>query len=392
MSTSIADIKGEMRDLITATQLGTLTEAQGKRFDVLADQLKAAQEREKAVAEGEALVKAMAGAEDVRPDAYDTYTAFNEPTGEDGRGFTITRESLAKSARFLSRKSIEAARVKGVSNILPGSTLASPILHDGIVPLGKDTQSFLGLLETKTIDGRHYSFARQTAFTNNAAVVAPGELKPTSSIGVELVSGETKVIAHLSNEIDEMLLRDVTGLDGLIGTELLYGLHAKLEEQAVSGDGETELLGILNTPGVQTQAYATDALTTIRTAITKLRVAGYQPGAIAMNYTDWQALELLRTEAGEGSYLLNANSPINSTTRTLWGVQVVESAAVPAGTVVVMETGAAKVYVSQPGIMLAWHVSGEAFERNTTRTRVEMRANVVVEKPAAIVKATIAGA
>lgn len=395
---SAKTLQEEIQTLIEKGKSGSFTEADAERADsIINSQLveKSNQyikdlKHQKAIAEGESLVKAMAeGDQDVEPN-YNWETGRHDHGlhGGSEKGGTLTRESFAKSASQIAAKSMRMSREKGISTILPGAQIDAPILSTGIRELGRHTQDFLEVIKFETIKGRHYSYVKQTGRTTNAAIVAPGELKPTSEYGLSLVDGQTKVVAHLSQPIDEFLLRDIESLGAVVANEMVAGLWETLNDQILNGTGTGELTGILNTSGIQTQAFTADALTTIRTSFTKLRQAGREPQVVVLNPNDWQSLELLRATAG-GEFLLGTNGPIDAAKRTLWGVQVVESFAVPAGTALIMQRNAAKLMISDPGTLVSWHISGDGFERNTGRFRAETRVDLAVELPDAVVKATL---
>lgn len=391
---SAKNLQDEIQTLIEKGKSGSFTESDALRVDQIvnsglvekSNQYLTDLKRQKAVAEGEALVKAMADTHDL-----DMSNEFGH-TGANAQIGTLTRESFAKSAKQIAAKSVAMSRSKGVSAILPGAEISVPIMSPEIRPLGRQTHDFLEILKFNTIQGRHYSYVKQTGRVVNAAVVPAGELKPTSEYSMELIDGQTNVVAHLSQPIDEFLLRDAESLGAVVANEMVGGLWETLNNQIVNGTGAAtkQLTGILNTSGIQTQAFTVDALTTIRTSFTRLREAGREPEVVVLNPTDWQGLELLRATAG-GEFLLGANGPIDAAKRTLWGVQVVESFAVPAGTAIILQQNAAKIMISEPGTIVTWHVSGDGFERNTGRFRAETRVNLAVELPDAIVKATITG-
>ena len=52
------------------------------------------------------------------------------------------------------------------------------------------------------------------------------------------------------------------------------------------------LSDVNGTSGIQTQAYATGVLTTLRKGLTKLETAGYTASAIVLHPTDWEGVEL----------------------------------------------------------------------------------------------------
>ena len=69
------------------------------------------------------------------------------------------------------------------------------------------------MLGVKTHTTAEYAFLRQTARTNNAAVVAEGATKPTSVYSVIRVEQSLAVVAHLSEGIPRYWLLDTTSLE-----------------------------------------------------------------------------------------------------------------------------------------------------------------------------------
>ena len=69
------------------------------------------------------------------------------------------------------------------------------------------------MLGVKTHTTAEYAFLRQTARTNNAAVVAEGATKPTSVYSVTRVEQSLAVVAHLSEGIPRYWLLDTTSLE-----------------------------------------------------------------------------------------------------------------------------------------------------------------------------------
>jgi hypothetical protein len=64
----------------------------------------------------------------------------------------------------------------------------------------------------------------------------------------------------------------------------MYGLALAVEAMVVAD--------IAGTSGVQTQAYSTSVLQTLRKSLTKLETTGYTPGFTAINPVDFEAIEL----------------------------------------------------------------------------------------------------
>ncbi len=73
-------------------------------------------------------------------------------------------------------------------------------------------------------------------------------------------------------------------LQQFVERELLYGLRVAVEAVALDD--------IAGTVGIQTQAYSTSVLATLRKSLTKLETSGYTPSALVLTPADWEAVEL----------------------------------------------------------------------------------------------------
>src|SRR6478736_4283943 len=139
---------------------------------------------------------------------------------------------------------------------------------------------------------------RQTVRTNNAAVV----------------------IAHLSEGIPRHWLIDNASLEAFLAGELEYGLRTAVEAKV--------LADVNGTSGIQTQAYATSVLATLRKGITKLETAGYTASAFALHPTDWEGVDLALSSTSAVEF---RGLPYDPSTRRLFGVPVTMSNAQAAG-------------------------------------------------------------
>ncbi|MCD9145788.1 phage major capsid protein [Streptomyces albireticuli] len=244
-----------------------------------------------------------------------------------------------------------------------------------------------------------FSYLRQTTRTNNADVVAPGAKKPTSVYTLTRFDDRTRVIAHLSEPISRQDLDDAPMLRTFIDQEMRLGLELALEDEIVNGDGTGEhMTGIANVSGSQSQAFATDILTTARKAITKLEQFGYLDGAgWVVNPADWETFEL--TQDNEARFYYGGPvAAVNASSRRLWGVPVVTSTAVTAGTAYLADFArATRLQVRQEGLLdwsenmydpnaLGTGVGASDFERNMLRFRFEGRFGLEILRPSAIVE------
>ena len=260
-----------------------------------------------------------------------------------------------------------------------------PLIQENPVELGKVPASVLEVLATTVRETPTYRYLRQSAFTNNAGIVAAGATKPETNIGLETIDGALSVFAHLSGAVDKYLVADNSSLTNFIGGQLLYGLTIALENEVINGDGTTgHLTGLLNTSGIQTQTAGADHVTTLRQAATKLESAGYVPSYYIVNTDDWATIET--TRATNGSFDLGG--PIDRAQRKVWGTQVVTSTTIPSGTAVAFDANA--VGISTDGkVNTDWDASGDLFAKNQLRARTEGRFGLDVFQPTGVVKITL---
>ncbi|MFJ9440339.1 HK97 family phage prohead protease [Kitasatospora sp. NPDC101235] len=247
--------------------------------------------------------------------------------------------------------------------------------------------------------GPRFSYLRQTVRTNNAAVVAPGAKKPTSTYTLARVDDRVRTIAHLSEPINKFDLEDAPALRQFLDQEMRLGLELGLESEIVNGDGTGEhMTGISNVSGSQVQAFDTDILRTARKAVTKLEKVGHLVGAgWLMHPDDWEAFELLQDNEARFYYGGPGNA-VNPASRRLWGAPVVTSLSATVGTTHLVDWQAAtRLHVLEDGTLdwsenmydkdaLGTGVGASDFERNMIRFRFEGRFGLEILRPSAIVE------
>lgn len=199
----------------------------------------------------------------------------------------------------------------------------------GILELPQRRLTIRDLISAGRMDGNTLEYVRETGFTNNAAPVAEGALKPESDLKFDLVNTSAKVIAHWM-KASRQILSDFAQLRSVIDNRLMYGLAYVEEQQLLNGDGTGQnLLGIIP----QATAYAAPFTPTAATAIDTMRLAMLQ-GEIAefpatghvMNPLDWGRVEL--TKDADGRYIIG--NPQGTIAPTLWGLPVVTTPAIAA--------------------------------------------------------------
>lgn len=265
----------------------------------------------------------------------------------------------------------------------------------GVDTLPAAARAFLGLFEVRKRSTRTWSWLQQTTRTDAAALVAPGETKPTSAYGLTARTGELRTIAHLSEPVDKYLLRDTAELEGFLASEMSRGVFDAIEAAVLNGIEDpastTEdplpalIAGLLNTTGVHDIDAGTDAVTTIRAALAAIETAGYLPGGIVLSPNTWADIEAHRNTSGN----FDADGPINSTDRKVWGVPVFTSTRIADGTAIAVDRSAVIVSVDEHGVEIEWDSAGDRFARNEYVCRAETRIDVEVRRPGGVAVATL---
>jgi len=312
---------------------------------------------------------------------------------QDGKGFfRLNTKSIA--ADLLGRGRANDGAPTGIKALIGAgeSTVGIPLLSESPVDMGKVATNLLDVLPASQVP-REFSYLRQTARTNNAAVVASGALKPTSVYTLERIDEHLRVVAHLSEPIDKFWLEDSSTLDTFVADELVYGLTLGLENQFLNGDGLGDNLKGMNvTSGIQTQAWTTDMITTARNGLTMAQTAvGEGPGFYVLNPLDWAVIEL--TTVGS-AYAMNsggASVPVDQAARRLWGQPVVLSNAQAVGTGVYAQRESVRMFANG-AIKVEWNTSGDDFTHNLLRARCEGRFGFAVPRPLGVVKLDLTAA
>lgn len=244
-------------------------------------------------------------------------------------------KSLTGSAGQRGKANLEIkATITSATTDAAGSAgdLAQATRLPGIVGAPERKLTIRDLLMQGRMDGNSLEFVQETGFTNSAAPVAEGALKPQSDIKFDLKSTTAKVIAHYM-KASRQILDDASQLQSYIDGRLRYGLAFKEEQQILNGDGTGQnLLGIVpqatayvRPAGVTTTAES--KLDTLRFAMLQAILAEYPASGHVLNPIDWAAIETLKDTSGQ--YIIG--NPQGGLNPTLWGLPVAETQAIASG-------------------------------------------------------------
>jgi hypothetical protein len=261
---------------------------------------------------------------------------------------------------------------------IPVSTLLSP------TPIvdARQAHFVFELCPSPPASGGVFSYLKQTARINNAAVVPKGSLKPTSIYTLKRVDDAVDTIAHLSEPINVADLSDAPLLATFLNGELAFGLSKAIDKVLV----DAILLAAFSTHGDV-------SLTGIRSAITTLQLLDLTPTAIAINPEDWEVVEAQALEAFAAGDAAGVNEAY---ARRLYSLPVVVSNSIDEGQCIVGDfAGSAAVYRTG-GTVITIHDSAPRedgnggyaadYQFNQVTFRCETRAKPAIGRPLGFVQ------
>ena len=239
------------------------------------------------------------------------------------------------------------------------------------------------------------SFLREKSFTNSAAEVAAGSVKPQSDIKFETDSATVKTIAHFIR-VTKQLAADAPALAAYINARMSYGLDRRIEHQLISGDGTGDnLKGLLvtgtytvhgfNKTNMPADATVLDLIRRSGAVIAKL---GYTPSTVFLNPMDVDTLRGMKDK--NGNYLMG--SPLQAAAELRpWGLHMVVSPEIPEGKYLVGDTAmGATIYDRQAPVIEMFEQDSDNVQRNLYTVRVECRMAFAVENAACFVGGALA--
>lgn len=267
---------------------------------------------------------------------------------------------------------------------------AAPTFRLPPTPLRREPQRVLNLIPTFAADSPVITYYQEAAAANAATAVAEGAQKPEATASYSAVSVSATKIATYKAVTDEAL-NDYPAFAQILQTRLTLDVIDAENAELLSATktGAHNFAGLLNTTGILTRAKATEPnnIDLLSEAFDDLRLgASYtEPDGIVMHPTDWGNLR--RAKDGNGRYYL-APQPSNAAALDLWGVPVVLTSQITAGTALVGSFAEACAVGVRDGLRVEIGLDGNDFTYNRRTIRAEERLALLVPRPTALVKVT----
>lgn len=285
---------------------------------------------------------------------------------------------------------IRAALTSGASSA--GDLLVPQ--YDGLVPFARRRFRIMDLINKGRTGAQTVNFVKTSTMTNNAAAVSenPASSKPESVLAYDAVEVSVKTIAHIL-KASKQILDDVPMLQSEINDAMLYMLEYVLEEQILTGSGTGLNLNGLYTqataysnPGVNIQAES--AIDRLRVAMLQSALTNRTPDGIVLNPIDWADLVLTKDSANRYIFA----NPQTMEGPSLWGMPVVETAAMTANTFLVGAFRAGATYYDRESMNVVIATQNEDdFVKNMITIRAETRGVLACKMPEAFIKGNFDG-
>lgn len=270
--------------------------------------------------------------------------------------------------------------------VTTGTNPPQPTRQPGILRPPDAQLMVADLLDQQTATSNVIEWVVETSFTNAATEVAEGLAKPEAAVAFAVNSSTLATIAHWI-PLTRQSAEDNGQLVGYLQGRLTWGVEKRIDTQCLTGNGTApNMRGILTTAGIQTQAVSTDGmLIAIRKAITKVQIAQYSPSGVVMHPIDWEGVELTR-DTTTGTFLFTKD-PSSLQTPRVWGLPVVPTVTIAAGTALVGAFKEGATLWRKPGVRILMSDSHDVnFTKNILVLLAETRCQLAVYLPPAFVK------
>lgn len=274
----------------------------------------------------------------------------------ESKAYAATVAAKAAGARFSHSAEIKAAgvpinegsAVSGYGMNGEAGALVTPEFLPGIQALRFQQLLIADLFASGSTASSIVSYVVESAWNDNAAATAEGGNYVLSDDTVSRISDQVGKVTNALKMTDEML-QDAEQFRSFVEGRLTWSVKRKEEAQLLNGTGYPGVQGLLQRSGMLapasigvagTNTDPVDVIDSVYNQITALRTESFvEPDAIVVNAGDWQNIRLAK-DANKQYY---AGGPFTgaygnggySNVDALWGLPVVITSAVAAGSMLI---------------------------------------------------------
>ena len=256
---------------------------------------------------------------------------------------------------------------------------SSPILS------AQEERTVADLMLPGTTTAQKVTYFEETTFTNNAAEVDEGAVKPEVALDFTLREDNVRKIAAWVPVTEEML-EDVPTFESYLRGRLGFMVKQREELQLLRGAGTgVTIQGVYNRTGVQTvTGYGMSTIDSILAGITEVQKDAFvEPTALVIHPNDW--FQVRTSKDSQGQYLLGP-ATVNADDARPWGLRVRVTTNALENTALVGAFNQAQIF-RRSGITIKITDSHEDyFVYNKLAVVAEERLALAVYRPAAFCK------
>lgn len=315
------------------------------------------------------------------------------------------RESKSIGAQFIESESFknfqsgvsQKARVELKNTIVTGGN-NSVTDHDklsGVVAGAFRNLTVMPTLNTGVASSNIVYYSRELLYTNNAASQTEGSAKAESVLTFEEVSTPIRTVAHFL-KASKQAPDDSSFLASYIDQRMRHGVLNATENQIINGDGTGVNFDGWLASGNSTATsplLTTDIFGLANKMKYEVMSADYMPDFYYINPADWATMEATRRGTGDAAFVAasGAISYVNNgMTPLLWGLPVVISNNVPAGTII-CKSRDADMYADRQSVVVEMFEQDDTnVQSNLVTIRAELRGASLNFRPTAIRTGAIA--
>lgn len=234
-------------------------------------------------------------------------------------------------------------------------------------------------------------YSKELAYTNAAAITAEGVAKPESTLTFEEVNVAVKTIPTYLR-VSKQALDDSTFLASYIERRLRHGVNTSVENYVINDTTDGWLAVANNT--VTSPLLTVDVFGLANKMKMEVIGADYEPSYFYMNPADWGSAETERRASGDNAFVAASGAVSyvnNGLTPMLWGLPVVLSNNIPAGTMICKSADADMYANRESTVVEMFEQDGDNVTKNLITVRAETRGANLVFTPAAIRSGDITG-
>jgi len=258
--------------------------------------------------------------------------------------------------------------------------------HDtlqGLVPGAMAELTVMPTIPMGQTDSNSVFYSKESNWINGAASQVEGATKATSTLTFAEVNEPVRTIAH-TLKVSKQSLSDSPFLESYVEMRMKHGIEDEKENQVINGDGSgVNMSGLLKTGNhsVVSPTGTVDIFGLANKLKTAIKVNKYKPAVFYINPEDWGNAETERRASGDNAFVAASGAvsyPNGGLTPLLWGLPVVQSTNVAAGTLICADPSTYMYVERESTVVEMFEQDGDNVEKNLITVRAEVRGALLV--------------